>query len=844
MNTIQTCTRAGLCLLVSLGLIVSLLVAAALDPSPVAAQGESQWRTIWGESPQQADVLPNAKVWKFRQSCIDEPPLPDVTCEGRLGSATAARPSLDDSGWRDYTAQFAEFEPGSPVANHFRKTFTLGDAGIVPALIEDMRFALQYDDAAVVYLNGREIYRTIRGTVDPSYNSYGPKQACFDDPEANCNIPWNLGIPTGGAEQQFTEIPDYNNENGCGPQGVDACPGSPYNGTPDPGPIDWQVVLDADRDGTIEADEEQVWGVTIWNRTNSRDVSFNHTFQLLMADAPAPRVQINEVQASNDTTWEIDLDGDGDLETPDWVELHNYSSQTVNLNGWTLADEGATFPLNGLSIPAGGYLVIAANDCDIPGQANNTPCTFDNPPQANFKLSKLGDSLVLTNDLGFVEDETGSLPDQFTDGTYGPSFDQGPDVYLESATLGAANNVPAGTDYVPVLRFFADRMYNVGETVTQQVQAFDPDGDQLSWGSLSFGGVSMDGAGQISGTAQTAGTYVRPLRVTDNDGTASQFATWTFLAPPPEPPRLVLNEYNAVADDNELFAGQGELGNGGDWFEFLVIEDNLDVRGWTIDIFDRKGPDDQLRNSSSLTFRNADELSALSAGTLIVISEEIPDDLSFNGDDDWTIHLQVTNEANGAAFEAADVGEVFNSTRSGNTVLITDADGDLVAPLSGETEAWDDATGGVSGQEVMNLCVNPSTTTHIDPVTDYRDNATISSRGEPNQCRYTVLQDPNDPLSGVPVSFNQDLSSLRDSADFGAGSGDVNCDGEFNILDAYDVSRYAVGLEEDDGPCFGDFSGQRFFVGAGDVNGDNATLINDAYQIARCVVGLDPNRCP
>lgn len=843
MKQLRTVSMTSTAVLVILGLFAGLIVAAVASPL-ASAQSAAQWRTIWGESAQNGDVLPNAKVWKFRQSCIEAPDYPEVVCENPIGSADAAEPSLDDSGWREYTAQLQNFYTGSPVANHYRKTFTLADADIVPAQIEDLRFAVQYDDTAVVYLNGHEIYRSIRGNLDPTYTDYGPKQACFDDPVTSCNVPFDVLIPSGGAEQQFTEIPNYNNENGCGGLGDEPCPDSPYNGTPDPDPVNWQVVLDADGDGTIEADEEQVWGVTVWNRSGSADTTFNHTFQLLMADAPAQRMQINEVQASNGETWGVDLDGDGDNEYPDWIEVHNYSDENINLDGWTLSDGGATFPLDGLFIARGGYLVIAANDCDIAGAANNTPCSFTSPPQANFKISKTGDSLTLTDDRGFVEDETGLIPDQFTDGSYGRVFDEGPLVYLERPTLGGGNNVNQGTDYAPVLRFFPDRIYNVGETVMQQAEAFDPDNDELTWGALSFGGVNLDSSGLVTGTATDAGIYVRPLRVSDNDGTASQFVTWRFLAPPAQTQRLVLNEYNAVAGGSELLAGQGPVGNGGDWFEFLVVEDNLDIRGWTIEIYDRKGSQDQLRNSSSLTFANRPELSALAAGTILVLSEENADDLSFDGNSDWTINLQVTNDANGVFFEAAGDEQVFNSTRSGNAVILRDAAGELVAPLAGETEAWDDANGGVNGQEVMNLCVNPSTAAHIDPVADYRDNASISTQGAPNQCRYTVLQDPADPLSGVDVSFDQNFGDLRATASFGAGDGDVNCDGEFNILDAYSVARFAVGLETDSGPCFGDLSGGRFFAGAGDINNDDQTLINDAYQIARCAVDLDPAICP
>ena len=50
---------------------------------------------------------------------------------------------------------------------------------------------------------------------------------------------------------------------------------------------------------------------------------------------------------------------------------------------------------------------------------------------------------------------------------------------------------------------------------------------------------------------------------------------------------LILNEYNAVADNKVLdnnsdtYWGQVE-GNGGDWFELVVIEPGLDLRGWEL----------------------------------------------------------------------------------------------------------------------------------------------------------------------------------------------------------------------------------------------------------------------
>ncbi len=44
----------------------------------------------------------------------------------------------------------------------------------------------------------------------------------------------------------------------------------------------------------------------------------------------------------------------------EWIELHNRGSNSVNLTGWQLS-RGADYAFGNVSIPAGGYLVVAAN---------------------------------------------------------------------------------------------------------------------------------------------------------------------------------------------------------------------------------------------------------------------------------------------------------------------------------------------------------------------------------------------------------------------------------------------------------------------------------------------------
>ncbi|MCC6724172.1 MAG: lamin tail domain-containing protein [Saprospiraceae bacterium] len=99
-------------------------------------------------------------------------------------------------------------------------------------------------------------------------------------------------------------------------------------------------------------------------------------------------VVINEVMASNQT---YITDENGEYE--DWIELYNGSSSAINLSGWHITDnpdnlEKWDFPTN-TSIPAMGYIIIWADEDSSQG-----------PLHANFKLSAVGEQLLLVNASG------------------------------------------------------------------------------------------------------------------------------------------------------------------------------------------------------------------------------------------------------------------------------------------------------------------------------------------------------------------------------------------------------------------------------------------------------------
>lgn len=104
-------------------------------------------------------------------------------------------------------------------------------------------------------------------------------------------------------------------------------------------------------------------------------------------------VVINELMPVN-TTVVTDPDGEYD----DWIELYNISSEQQDLSGWFLSDNKNhiskwQFP-DATTIEGKGYLIIWADD-DSSGVGLH----------ANFKLSSLGEELILSDPDGNLFDK-------------------------------------------------------------------------------------------------------------------------------------------------------------------------------------------------------------------------------------------------------------------------------------------------------------------------------------------------------------------------------------------------------------------------------------------------------
>lgn len=204
-----------------------------------------------------------------------------------------------------------------------------------------------------------------------------------------------------------------------------------------------------------------------------------------------------------------------------------------------------------------------------------------------------------------------------------------------------------------------------------------------------------------------------------------------------EPSPIILNEWNAVSEDGWL-KNDGEdtvlgrvQGNGGDWIELLVVEDSLDLRGWTLQMTDRAGP------AGTLTFTDEPLLSNLSAGTLITIAAALPEDAAYDPENgDWRFHLQASPSASGRYISAA----AFSVSHREWQVTILDANGRVRSGATGEGVS---PLEGISSKEVGLLAATPTEDLRRTDA-DYTDGST-SSFGAPN----------------VWSGGGQDLSALR-----------------------------------------------------------------------------------
>lgn len=199
---------------------------------------------------------------------------------------------------------------------------------------------------------------------------------------------------------------------------------------------------------------------------------------------------------------------------------------------------------------------------------------------------------------------------------------------------------------------------------------------------------------------------------------------------------IILNEYNAVDANDFLGGGNASAdesggracdsyfgrvpGNGGDWFELVVIKDHLDIRGWQLDIYEDGILDETLALTSNPIWQD------LRAGTIITVSEDVPSDISYNpAAGDWWINVQAHNNGDGLYIEKSS----FPVSSSNWRLRIRNVAGQVVFGPAGEGIS---PVSGIGGVEVFRLEDNPSDTVPANS-TDYDDGDDFSTFGAPNR---------------------------------------------------------------------------------------------------------------
>ena len=199
---------------------------------------------------------------------------------------------------------------------------------------------------------------------------------------------------------------------------------------------------------------------------------------------------------------------------------------------------------------------------------------------------------------------------------------------------------------------------------------------------------------------------------------------------------IILNEYNAVSSSMFLNGGNASAdsdggrasdsyfgrvqGNGGDWFELVVITDHLNMRNWRLDIYDNGA------FSKTLILTNHSIWSDLRSGTIITVSEDLPGDVSYNpAAGDWWINVQASDIANGLYITAAN----FPVSNNNWQLRIRDSVGNIKFGPAGEGVS---PASGIGDTEIFRLEAEPNVAITPSSI-DYDGGAKLSTFGAANQ---------------------------------------------------------------------------------------------------------------
>jgi len=228
--------------------------------------------------------------------------------------------------------------------------------------------------------------------------------------------------------------------------------------------------------------------------------------------------------------------------------------------------------------------------------------------------------------------------------------------------------------------------------------------------------------------------------------------------------QVILNEYNAVSGSNHLdeaafddsTAADTEfgriLGNGGNWFELLVIGDSdsavVDMRNWTLCWEEADVVSPGVNAQGEIVLSNDSLWSAIERGTLLTfietsdaggVGDDTSTDVSFDGSaNDWHMNFSTTQEqTTGTLLTTTTNDGVDGEFSVGNDdwqLTIKDSFGNIISGPTGEGAGLS----GVNSREVGKLegLVAPNASVAdwltLDLATAPYDDGTSSSFGSAN----------------------------------------------------------------------------------------------------------------
>ena len=486
----------------------------------------------------------------------------------------------------------------------------------------------------------------------------------------------------------------------------------------------------------------------------------------------------------------------------DWFEITNTGINPVNVSGFSFDDDSATagssgsFPSHSL---AAGESLIVLNEVSATNFRTlwNLPATFriiTNIEISDYQgLGRNGDAVFLYNNFGTLIDSFpfGSATEGFTFARFDDGTNVPGNLSIEGLFESYESDDPSGdigspgiaaSQPEPLPPFFNapfNTAWIAGSNLAAsefRIQSIDPNpGDTLtitttgtpSWLSVVDLG---NGIARLAGTPPTSAIGRHEFNVTATDSTNQSTSQTYQIDVLSASSSIILNEYNAVADDAFLDGGDEDdldgaadprlnriAGNGGGWVEFTITgplgtpDTTVDLRNWTLRI-------ENDETSRILKLADHPALAAIPTGTILTFTENAATaPTGFNMDSQlnaagytwsniWIFDPILIDQANSTQPDE----RVINSSNTrftwlnGSDAIVYGPAGESIAVSDSNDNGNGDESISVGGTETFRLEENPAAS--ISPLNLEYDDGGTSTFGLPNIWSANTLTQAFDPF--------------------------------------------------------------------------------------------------